>query len=663
MLTQLILTLILLNGMDPHFGETSSASCMYGPNGPRLNIDAADHQKRGEGIHLSDRQGHNIEHCIFRDVCWHRQGLLFKLKHPSDVRTEDSSSSWVYGSWPIKNLSASTADHNGLPIDVIPLSDEIFHQIVESSHRLVQLDQAILLQRYLPNNLMHVIHDDVLPAFALWEQLNNASIRSTYPHNGKEDNQKNQSSEVRLLLVDCARHEFDELYSLVGANVVYSEHGQITCVNELFVGLPRVTQWYQYGFKTPQGPLKGTDVNILERFRKRNGVPNADDTSRNNLDSLHGIGSALPRIRVCTLLIREFNRKILNIDQVEEKLRSELNCLVRIVSLSRYSLSELRKLISATDFLVAMHGAELALTIFLPRGSAVLEMFPYAVPSENYTPYRTLCSLLNIAYVAWENTIRKNSFGHMACALANLSDEEKARILKQDKVEPHLCCEDPAWLYRIYQDSWVDLRSFRRSLRILAERKWKMFQCNKPAVIRDLMSIVTFGKSSTFGSSTSPSSPGDWLSFWKHLAVIANGKHATFYLSRVRNPVCRRHEDLVSIRWVVPFNSAVATKTQHEFRTLHGKDQMPETNPSEGKFMSTKKSSASWAKTREKILRERAYPSVWYEVLTQCGPIPTVTGVILTRTQRTAVEIYCREKLLVWLKAERGTELPSPLIC
>ena len=53
---------------------------------------------------------------------------------------------------------------------------------------------------------------------------------------------------------------------------------------------------------------------------------------------------------------------------------------------------------------VGMHGAILALAMFLPQGAAVVELFPYGVPAAHYTPYRTLAELpgLGLTYRAWE---------------------------------------------------------------------------------------------------------------------------------------------------------------------------------------------------------------------------------------------------------------------
>jgi len=52
---------------------------------------------------------------------------------------------------------------------------------------------------------------------------------------------------------------------------------------------------------------------------------------------------------------------------------------------------------------VGMHGSILILNMFLPRNALSVELYPYAVPPENYTPYRTMAHLpgMELKYVAW----------------------------------------------------------------------------------------------------------------------------------------------------------------------------------------------------------------------------------------------------------------------
>lgn len=59
-----------------------------------------------------------------------------------------------------------------------------------------------------------------------------------------------------------------------------------------------------------------------------------------------------------------------------------------------------------TALMVSMHGASLSNVIFLPRGSTVLELFPYLFQSE---AYHGICRRSGLEYVKWENRHIENS--------------------------------------------------------------------------------------------------------------------------------------------------------------------------------------------------------------------------------------------------------------
>jgi len=41
--------------------------------------------------------------------------------------------------------------------------------------------------------------------------------------------------------------------------------------------------------------------------------------------------------------------------------------------------------------------------------------------------------------------------------LEHLSEKEQKKIIDSNTVPTHFCCEDPYWLYKIYQDTFVDI--------------------------------------------------------------------------------------------------------------------------------------------------------------------------------------------------------------
>lgn len=69
---------------------------------------------------------------------------------------------------------------------------------------------------------------------------------------------------------------------------------------------------------------------------------------------------------------------------------------------------------------------------------------------------------LGLRYVAWENKWEYNSVPYPnrdpgLGGINHLPLAERSRIAASETVPPHKCCTDPTWLYRIYQDTTVDL--------------------------------------------------------------------------------------------------------------------------------------------------------------------------------------------------------------
>lgn len=128
------------------------------------------------------------------------------------------------------------------------------------------------------------------------------------------------------------------------------------------------------------------------------------------------------------------------------------------------TVAQIIAVISTAAVAVGMHGSILIFGLFLPPGALLVELFPYAVPAEQYRPYRTMAELpaLRLHYSAWENRLSANSVGYpdrpkAMGGLQHLSPEEREQVLAVTRVPPHLCCSDPYWLYRIYQDTTVDV--------------------------------------------------------------------------------------------------------------------------------------------------------------------------------------------------------------
>ena len=310
------------------------------------------------------------------------------------------------------------AAYKSVPID---------HRILEKSH---------LIKRFLPNNLMHILHDDWL---------------------GIKYLQKYERNESRAVIFfdDYPRLNmklFDSLYGSLGKNLQYGEMGfknGVTQFGDLIVGNSKALTWYQYGFKQMQGPVsnKGFNKEILEQvIGKDRGFVREDN-------------------KTIVLFSRTKNRKIVNEEELIAKLRSNLDYQVKKLSLETFlgkEFESLTKEIRKANVLIGIHGSLFALIPWLPDDTVVIEIFPYAIKPENYTPYRTLCSLLNIYYYAVENkdknkTIEYPDRNRLLGGIAHLNQTQRAKILESSQVPPHRCCQDPEWLFRIYQDTIVDV--------------------------------------------------------------------------------------------------------------------------------------------------------------------------------------------------------------
>ena len=166
------------------------------------------------------------------------------------------------------------------------------------------------------------------------------------------------------------------------------------------------------------------------------------------------------------LFTRKHNRLILNEVELSMAIAKEYNMKVYPVGAETHSIREIIVLIESATVLIGMHGSLLILSMFLPPGAAIIELFPYAVEPDNYTPYKTLAGLkgMRLVYQSWRVTNKQHTVTHPdhkwdTGGIHHLPVAQQSRILSSQVVPEHLCCRDPEWLFRIYQDSIVDVQS------------------------------------------------------------------------------------------------------------------------------------------------------------------------------------------------------------
>uniref|UniRef100_S4RU42 Protein O-linked mannose N-acetylglucosaminyltransferase 2 (beta 1,4-) n=1 Tax=Petromyzon marinus TaxID=7757 RepID=S4RU42_PETMA len=316
-------------------------------------------------------------------------------------------------------------------------------------------DPALIFNRFNPGNIMHVLHDDLLPAFYTLRQFGELGNEARLIFS--EGWSEGAHFDLYMLLTDRRPLLREDLARL----------GPLVCFPRAYVGVSKLVTWYQYGFTQPQGPkpnllVSGNEVRHFADFiRERLNV-----SVQNN-----PVGNAVTGHSV-VLFRRTLNRLILNEAELIVALAQEFSTRVLVVSEESHSFPELVRILSGASALVGVHGSHLALAAFLPQGAALVEIFPYGVNPTHYTPYRTLCGLpgMGLVYAAWRNERRGDSVAHPQRSwdeggIAHLPPAEQERIERSAEVPPHLCCRNPEWLYRIYQDTRVNIPSFLATVR------------------------------------------------------------------------------------------------------------------------------------------------------------------------------------------------------
>ncbi|KAM4028564.1 protein O-linked-mannose beta-1,4-N-acetylglucosaminyltransferase 2 isoform 1-T4 [Anomaloglossus baeobatrachus] len=317
-------------------------------------------------------------------------------------------------------------------------------------------DVALIMNRFNPDNLMHVFHDDLLPMFYTMQQFPDLDLDS------------------RLFFMEgWGEGSHFDLYKVMSNKLpLFKEQlktlGRLLCFTKSYVGLTKITTWYQYGFVQPQGPkanilVSGNEIRHFAKFIL--GKLNISTDQSASEDYI-------------VLFSRTMDRLIVNEAELLLALAQEFQMKTITVSLEDHSFPDIVRLISNASMLVCMHGAQLVLSLFLPKGAAVVELFPYGVNPDHYTPYKTLATLpgMELQYVAWQNKEMANTITYPERpweqgGITHLDASEQERIKKSKEVPRHLCCRNPEWLFRIYQDTKVDVSSLIQAIRSVVKTK------------------------------------------------------------------------------------------------------------------------------------------------------------------------------------------------
>lgn len=436
------------------------------------NKNADDFTEDGQVISHAFCFGNNNtdRRCRFKNMCFKKDTHDFILFHHENKSVKLGIP--VDRFKPTLVDLSSVRNHNRYYFNYIDVSSQSFKKL-SVDRKLVIIDEpTIIFGRFKPDNLMHLLHDDVLPLFATVKQLQ-------------------PDMETFNVFFEDDWHDFFDyphlqfarsLYSrLIPAKVFLTEDSfssnSLVCFKNVFVGVAKETTWYDYGFREAQGPLPS--------------FPGQGTILRKTISQAAtalGVSETTCSSRKIILMSRKRNRLIMNEREVAKFISTLVSdeYSVVIMRIEAYvNFTELASKVSCAKVILGIHGSSLALTSFLPADAGVLELFPFAVKAEDYTPYKRLAQLMSIPYRSWSNAFPENSIPHpdfpgSLGGINHLPAEQRERILQSTQVPRHRCCDDPEWLYRINQDTIVDLPSFTSVFKsLLEEIEEASFQAKK----------------------------------------------------------------------------------------------------------------------------------------------------------------------------------------
>ncbi len=451
--------------------------------------------------------------CKFKNLCYNaRSDRFFIIKDPSSVTVEVPPK----GARDYLLDKSGVSSHNRFYFDYDELSPAALaaaaldegssssgsgtHSTTRGPPQAYFVDGlAFLLGRFVENNTFHTLHDDWLGLYVLHR------IWAPSEAKGASRGPLSFSRSSHIFFIDDhGSLENDHWFGLLTAHPLQFKSSfraatkdgtaasPYLCFGDAVVGNSKATTWYEYGLGgQPQGPIPNKSPPgflvrdgaryIIERlglapWAPHGAVRQALDRASTRRTAQRAGGDqdwvAAPPPKAegredemsIVIFSRTKNRLILNEDDMYSRLSATYGLPVRLVRMEQMTPIEQVAAVRTAAVAVGMHGALLAMALFLPPGAILIELFPYGVPAENYTPYKTMAGLrgMHLTYRSWVNMDASKSIAHperpaLEGGLAHLSEGRREEILQTPTVPPHVCCDDPFWLFRIYQDTHVNL--------------------------------------------------------------------------------------------------------------------------------------------------------------------------------------------------------------
>ncbi|KAI1297162.1 Protein O-linked-mannose beta-1,4-N-acetylglucosaminyltransferase 2 [Halotydeus destructor] len=390
--------------------------------------------------------------CVFKNIYFRPDIGQFVFVYDEDNTEEFGVPENRFNPW-LVDLS-TVANHNKFTFSYVEVLASSFRTFEKKFDNLIRVvEPTILHGRFKPDNLMHLLHDDILPLLATVNKLKLASQSvNILFHDSWQD-------------LDSSVIESNPDWYNLSFKLATFKHtsdfdsNSLVVFEQLHVGLTKDTLWYDYGFFSPQRPIPKSST---QKRKLRKTIVAFTDLLSQNCDTC--------REKFAALISRKTSRVLTNENEVVNLIQNTFQLNTVLLDIQAFSsIQELVQRLKCVDLLIGMHGSALALAMFLEQGSSVIELFPYAVVPERYTPYKTICQLQNVNYFAWvneniSNTVTHPDFPRELGGISHISDDEKVSIAEATEVPEHLCCDDPNWLFHAYQDTKVDIEPLRTVL-------------------------------------------------------------------------------------------------------------------------------------------------------------------------------------------------------
>ncbi|KFM73767.1 putative glycosyltransferase AGO61, partial [Stegodyphus mimosarum] len=356
--------------------KSTSNECPSYPKYENLN-DAGDISTIYSSVFCRG-SNHTDRLCHFRNLCYEPKSETFLVFHQSNS---------VISGVPHDRFDpaladfSSVADHNTQYFNYVDLPASAAQNFNISYIK----GHSLMFRRFNPENLMHVFHDDLLPAFLTLKELCQIGVGMS-------------CKDVFLTFADGrSSGPYADLYNkFLNDAPLYLKSlssENLHCIQNVYIGLNKLTTWYHYGFKEPQGPLKKPFTGIYSVILE----------FRNYFIEQFNLNPK-DKKPLAMLLTRKHNRRILNENEVMKTLQMYSDLETCIMNLENHSVLEVIKIVLQSKIIVGMHGSLLVVSLFLEPNSVIIELFPFGVNPDLSTPYKTLANIpgLKLIYLSWE---------------------------------------------------------------------------------------------------------------------------------------------------------------------------------------------------------------------------------------------------------------------